>query len=168
VSADTKRTPLVAVIDDEEDITTYLELALADVGYRVVTCNQPSGALDMLRQERPDLICLDLVMPERAGGSLYVALRRDSVLKEVPVLILSGLGARQETLDAIVAAAAVPPPDGCVDKPLDGDELIARIGALLEAPPRTEPDDDGAASGSAVADREPTDTDGACTRGDAS
>ena len=90
--------PLVAVIDDEEDITAFLALVLADAGYRVVTCNQPAEALALLRREPPDLICLDLVMPGKTGGSLYVALRRDPLLSATPVLILSGLGARDEVL----------------------------------------------------------------------
>jgi DNA-binding response OmpR family regulator len=121
----------VAVIDDEEDITTFLALALEDAGYRVTTCNHAADAFDLLRRERPDLICLDLVMPERAGASLYVAVRRDAGLAQVPILIMTGIGTRQETLNAIVAAAAVPPPDGCVDKPLDSDELLDRVREIV-------------------------------------
>lgn len=123
--------PLVAVIDDEQDITTFLECALTDAGYRVVTCNQATTALDLLRAHRPDLICLDLVMPERTGGSLYQAIRRDPILTDIPVLILSGLGSRDEFLELVTAAPDIPPPTGFVDKPIAVEALTASVHAQL-------------------------------------
>ena len=90
----------VAIVDDEEDITTYLRIALEDAGYRVVITNDASKAMAVLEDARPDLICLDLLMPERTGVSLYARLREHPGMKRVPILFLSGLAEQSTVFDA--------------------------------------------------------------------
>ena len=123
--------PLVALVDDEEDITTFLEFALEDAGYRVVTTNDSASALKLLREQRPDLICLDLLMPERMGSSLYLQIRRAEELAEIPVLILSGLGAQEDLQDLLARVGEVPPPTGYIEKPIETRNFLAAIGHAL-------------------------------------
>jgi len=125
--------PLVAIVDDEEDITTFLGLALEDEGYRVVTINESADALQILRQAPPDLICLDLLMPHRTGASLYLEISRDRLLASSPVLILSGLNARDELNDLLRREADAEPPAGYLEKPLDRDIFLAKVQQLLNA-----------------------------------
>lgn len=123
--------PLVALVDDEEDITTFLGLALEDAGYRVVTTNDSASALKLLRERRPDLICLDLLMPERMGSSLYLEIRRAEELAGIPVLILSGLGVQDDFQDLLAQAGDVPPPTGYIEKPVETQGFLAAIGHAL-------------------------------------
>ena len=123
----------VAVVDDEEDVLTFLRLVFEDRGFEVLTTDRPGAAVAALRSFRPDLVCLDLLMPEHTGVSLYVAMRRTPELRTVPVLILTGL----ETGEALVAlqerADGIPPPDGTVEKPLDVAALLRAVEAVLPA-----------------------------------
>lgn len=126
--------PTVAVVDDEEDITTFLRLALEDAGYGVVTTNDATAALDLLLASRPDLILLDLLMPERSGLSLYAAMRARPELGRIPTVILSGLGIAEELPELLRRAGGLPPPDGFLEKPLDAEQLLVKVKQLLGLP----------------------------------
>jgi len=132
-SSDRQRVPRVALVDDEVDVTTYLACALEERGYQVLACNQATAALVRLRAFVPDLICLDLLMPEELGTSLYVAVRHDDMLAHSRVLILSGLDARSELASLIAAHPELPPPDGYIDKPVDLAAFLIAVDALLHA-----------------------------------
>jgi DNA-binding response OmpR family regulator len=131
---ETARAPLVALIDDEEDITTYLGLALEDAGYRVEKTNEAGEALALLQRSAPDLICLDLLMPDRTGVSLYAEICSHEQLGRVPVLILSGLGEREELSRMLTRAGELPAPAGFIDKPVEIESFLATLRELL-APP---------------------------------
>lgn len=124
----------VAIVDDEEDITTFLRLALEDAGFVVATSNIADQAHALLRAFRPDLICLDLLMPGRTGASLYLEMREDPELAAVPVLILSGLDAREELAALLAREANVPPPAGYVEKPVAAEGFVHAVRALLPPP----------------------------------
>jgi CheY-like chemotaxis protein len=128
-----KQPPLVAIVDDEPDITTFLGLALEDAGYRVVTINDSASALALLREQQPDLICLDLLMPEQMGPSLYLQIRQIEELLSVPVLILSGLGAQDHFQELLSQAGRVPPPVGYIDKPVEPEAFLDIIRSALAA-----------------------------------
>jgi CheY-like chemotaxis protein len=123
--------PLVAIVDDEEDITTYLRLALEDRGYRVVAINEVSGAVDLLSSSRPDLVCLDLLMPGKTGISLYSELARHPVLRDIPIVILSGLAVREELPGILEQAGGLPQPARFVEKPVEIDEFLALVEEIL-------------------------------------
>jgi DNA-binding response OmpR family regulator len=141
--------PLVALVDDEEDITTYLGLALEDAGYRVVTTNEAGEALVLLERSGPDLICLDLLMPDRTGVSLYAEICSHESLGRVPVLILSGLGEREELSRMLTRAGELPAPAGFIEKPVEIESFLATLRELLARPARareevSEPEPEGA------------------------
>jgi CheY-like chemotaxis protein len=129
--------PLVAIVDDEEDITTYLGLALEDNGYRVESTTQPGDAIPLLERVRPDLICLDLLMPEQTGISLYASLAAHPELGRIPIVILSGLADRDE-MPAILgqAGADLPQPAEFLEKPVDIRQFLRTVGSLLDWPAR--------------------------------
>jgi DNA-binding response OmpR family regulator len=129
--ADASRRPLVVVVDDEVDITTYLRLALEENGFHVMTFSDADAAINGLQQTEPDLICLDLLMPRHTGLSLYAEIVRDPRLRSCPVLIMSGLAVRNDLPDMLQRAGDLPPPAGLIDKPLDIDELLKCINTVL-------------------------------------
>jgi DNA-binding response OmpR family regulator len=126
-----RRAPLVALIDDEEDITTYLALALEDAGYRVVTCNDSAVAVELLAEEPPDLVCLDLLMPRRMGPSLYRLIREHAVLGRIPVIILTGLGAEEDLEELLHVENDRLPPSGYLDKPVDARGFLGLVERVL-------------------------------------
>jgi CheY-like chemotaxis protein len=126
--------PLVAIVDDEEDIITYLTLALEDHGYRVVATTSPTEAMDLLKQSLPDAICLDLLMPEQTGFSLYKEIMRHPDLRRSRIVILSGLAVRQELPALLERLGGIPPPAAFIDKPVQIDELLDELDGLLARP----------------------------------
>ena len=126
-----KDAPVVAIIDDEEDIATYLRVALEDEGFRVVSTSDAGEAMDLLVGSRPDLICLDLLMPEQTGVSLYADLMDNRGLRDIPVIFLSGLTNRQGLPEMLDEAGGLPAPAAFLEKPVDVDELIDTVKRIL-------------------------------------
>jgi DNA-binding response OmpR family regulator len=139
VTEDALRRPHVAVIDDEADVLTFLRLALDDAGFDVLASSSPTEVLDELRSFRPDLICLDLLMPERMGLSLFVEIRKTPGLEEVPVVILSGLAGSTRPLDGLDLAGDVEPPVAYFEKPVELGAFLAAVRRLTGAPVEVSP-----------------------------
>jgi two-component system response regulator MprA len=125
----------VLVVDDDRAIRESLDRALDIEGYRVVMAADGAQALDLVASEQPDLVVLDLMMPNVDG--LTVCRRLRARRDRTPILMLT---ARTETSDRVSGLDAGA--DDYLPKPFDLDELLARIRALLR---RTKPenDDDG-------------------------
>jgi len=115
-------TKKIAIIDDEPDIVTYLASALQDNGFEVCSACNATDGLKIIRSQRPDLVCLDVLMPEETGFSLYRRIREDASLKGMRVLIISGLNLKQEMprfLSGKNGNGDGVPPDGYIEKPID-------------------------------------------------
>jgi len=137
MSLDPRRgVPTVAIVDDEEDITTYLRVALEDAGYGVVATTDAASALGLLSRSKPDLICLDLLMPEQTGLSLYASLVRHEQFRETPIVILSGLTSREGLPEMLARANGLPEPAAFIEKPVDIEQFLRTVRRLLE-PART-------------------------------
>jgi len=118
----------VLVVDDDASIQGFLAEALADEGYDVRTADNGREALAVLRVWRPDLILLDLMMPEMDGWTFRAEQRALPDAEAVPVIVLSAtreLAAKAEGL----AAAAV------FAKPFDLDRLLSTIDGLTDRQP---------------------------------
>jgi CheY-like chemotaxis protein len=126
-------TAKIAIIDDEPDIVTYLTSALQDNGFEVCSAGSATEGFDLIRSQRPDLVCLDVLMPEETGFSLYRRLREDASLMKMRVVIISGLNLKQEMpriLSGRNGDAAALPPDGYIEKPIDLPLFIETIQRL--------------------------------------
>jgi DNA-binding response OmpR family regulator len=84
--------PKVMVIDDEPFILMMIEDKLKSAGLEVLTRRESRGAVDQIRQERPDLIILDWMMPEVSGIDICKELKSDPELAEIPVFMLTAKG----------------------------------------------------------------------------
>ena len=113
----------VLVVDDDPQIRRALEINLAARGYDVLTSPDGESALDRARREHPDVVVLDLGLPDLDGVSVIARLRARST---VPVLVLSGRTDSADKVDALDAGA-----DDYVTKPFGIDELLARLRALV-------------------------------------
>jgi two-component system, OmpR family, alkaline phosphatase synthesis response regulator PhoP len=113
----------ILVADDEPNIVKLLRLYLREEGYEVVAARDGREAVDRFRAERPDLVILDLMMPELGGFEVCTEIRKES---DVPVIILT---ARSDDVDKIVGLEMGA--DDYVTKPFNPRELIARVKANL-------------------------------------
>ncbi len=115
--------PLVLVADDEPRITKLVSIALQAEGFRVVTANGGEDALRKAEEVRPDVVLLDLVMPDLDGIEVMQQLRD---LRPVPVILLTAKGATADKAKGLDLGA-----DDYIVKPFHPDELAARVRAVL-------------------------------------
>lgn len=118
--------PRVLVVDDDAALRHLLEYGLGRAGFAVRSVPDGQGALSLLREYSPDLVVLDVMLPELDGIALLPEIRR---LTTVPVVMLTARTELTEKLAGFSAGA-----DDYVSKPFDLDELIARLRTLLRRP----------------------------------
>ena len=121
----------IAVIDDDPDVVAYLTSVLADNGFEVRSAGDGVSGLRLVHAWVPDLICLDIAMPELTGVKVYRELRGDSLLASVPVIIVTGV--LPQFKEFIHHRKHVPPPDGYIQKPFEVQELLRVVGEVLAA-----------------------------------
>jgi CheY-like chemotaxis protein len=114
----------VAVIDDEVDVVTYLIWALRDNGFDVCSASNARDGLELLRSERPDLVCMDILMPRETGYSLYRKMKEDESLKKIPVLVITGMNVMNAPDNGLE-------PDGYIEKPVDVPLFIETVKELI-------------------------------------
>jgi two-component system phosphate regulon response regulator PhoB len=123
----------VLVVDDEPDITGLVAYHLARAGYRVSTAANGTEALRAAREERPDAVVLDLMLPGASGYDVLQELRRMDETREVGVILLTS---RRDEVDRIRGLSLGA--DDYLTKPFSPAELTLRVGAILRriaAPP---------------------------------
>ena len=123
--------PLVLVVDDEPHITKLSSMALEAQGIRSIAAASGQEALDKAEKYRPDLVLLDIVIPDMDGLEVMQKLRS---LRPVPVIVVTGKGSAPERARGLDLGA-----DDYVVKPFHADELVARVRAVLR---RVAPDDE--------------------------
>ena len=132
----------VLVVDDDPDVVEASRLVLEASGYQVVAAGGAEEALEKASAERPDVILLDVMMPEGTEGFHVVwALRRheDPQLRDVPIIILTAIHDRTklrfypEQTDGTYEPGAYLPVQDFVDKPIDSADLVQRIQRVLAA-----------------------------------
>ena len=125
----------ILVLDDEPNVVAYLETLLQDNGYDTVSAGNGREGMEKARSEKPDLITLDISMPEESGIRFYRELKEDPELAGIPVVIVTGVtgyGYKPEDFEKFISSRKrIPPPDGFVPKPIERDELLKGVTALL-------------------------------------
>ena len=119
----------ILVVDDEPDVVTYLTTLLEDNGYNVISAVDGNEAMEKTRSEAPDLVTLDISMPEKSGVAVYRKLREDERLKRVPVIIITGISDEFEKF--ISSRRQVPPPEGYISKPVNADQFLRKVRDLI-------------------------------------
>jgi CheY-like chemotaxis protein len=112
----------ILVVDDEADVRKFLTTVLEKEGYSTLVAEDGARALEVARIEKPDLVILDLMMPNQSGTDFYRKLSKDKELGETPVIVVSGLAGRH---------LAVKEPVAVFDKPIDPDQFLAAVAKAL-------------------------------------
>lgn len=126
---------LVLIVDDEPDVVEYLKVVLEVAGFETLVAMSAGEAFELARRHRPALICLDILMPEETGFSLYRRLRQHEELRSVPVVIISGVAREQEfDFRAFVPETHIPEPDRYLEKPIAVDQFLAVVDEMMQRP----------------------------------
>jgi CheY-like chemotaxis protein len=115
----------VLIIDDEPDTRTYFSSLLQDNGFDTVLAENGDEGLDKVRATKPDLITLDITMPETSGVRCYRELREKEEWKSIPVIMITGVS--EDFRGFISSRKHVPPPDGYLPKPVDEEQLLNMV-----------------------------------------
>ncbi len=124
----------ILVVDDEPDVRLFLQTALEDAGFNVVTAQDGEEALEMVRKDPPDFISLDLVMPKRSGSKLLIELKRDRELSKIPVLIVTAHAKTEmgkEDLQSIMADSTMSGPGVYLEKPVKPASYVRHVKEAL-------------------------------------
>jgi DNA-binding response OmpR family regulator len=120
----------ILVVDDEPDVVSYLSTLLEDNGFQVITAVNGKDGLEKAKAEHPDLVLLDISMPEESGVRMFRNLQDDAQTSEMPVIMVTGVS--HDFKHFIETRKQVHPPAGYFDKPPDRDQLLAKIHEILE------------------------------------
>lgn len=116
----------VLVVDDEKDFTDLTAYHLRRNGYGVIVAHDGEQALDEARQRLPDLILLDLMLPEIDGFTVCELLRHHRPTQAIPVLMITAMPGQLTRFNGLVAGA-----DQCLTKPISPAELVRRVEEAL-------------------------------------
>jgi DNA-binding response OmpR family regulator len=123
--------PKVLVADDDPIVRKFLLALLADAGYEAAAVEDGEKALNRIREWRPDLVILDLVMPYHDGFEICRSVRGSLATRHIPIIVLSMKDRESDVLRAFELGA-----DDYVRKPFNALELLARVRKVLDRRPR--------------------------------
>src|SRR5690606_22386678 len=118
--------PTILVVEDEPALITLLRYNLEKEGFRVLEAHDGEEALIVTKEERPDLILLDWMLPLLSGLHVCRQLRRDPEAAEIPIILLTARGTQSDKVRGLDSGA-----DDYITKPLSPAELLPRGRAVL-------------------------------------
>ncbi|MBL8024144.1 MAG: response regulator [Elusimicrobia bacterium] len=124
----------ILVVEDDDANREFLRFVFENAGHRVRVVGDGQAALDAVAAELPDLMILDVMLPEVHGYEVCNRLKRDPKTAGLKILILSAKTFNADRLQAMNVGA-----DDFLSKPVDPSVLLERVMALLSPPPRSEP-----------------------------
>ncbi|PIU50470.1 MAG: response regulator [Desulfobacterales bacterium CG07_land_8_20_14_0_80_52_14] len=125
----------VLVVDDDPDIITFNVSILEENGYTAINAQNGEEGLKKIREEKPELVILDVLMPKQSGIRLYRELKTDKTLEKIRVIILSGIAKKsflksQKALTEF-GGEQVPEPEVYLEKPVEAKELAQAVRNLI-------------------------------------
>ena len=119
----------ILIIDDEEDVVTYLSTFFSDNGFITISAADGKEGLQKAEAEKPDIITLDVSMPEESGVRALRDIQNNEVTKNIPVIMVTGVSTDIKRF--IESSRQVHPPEGFFEKPINRDELLKKVMELL-------------------------------------
>ncbi|PIQ84774.1 MAG: DNA-binding response regulator [Candidatus Omnitrophica bacterium CG11_big_fil_rev_8_21_14_0_20_63_9] len=118
--------PKVLIVDDEKNIVEAIRYNLEQAGFRTITAHDGRRALELAQRELPDLITLDVMLPEQDGWEVCRLLRQDRRTQHIPVIMLTVKGEEADKVVGLELGA-----DDYMTKPFSPKELVSRVKAIL-------------------------------------
>lgn len=119
----------ILVVDDEPDAVTYLTSLLEDNGFQTLAAHDGKEGMALAKEKRPDLISLDITMPEETGVRMLRNLHGDPDTKDIPVVLVTGMNPNFKGF--INRQKQIPPPVAYFEKPIDKEKYLAEIKRIL-------------------------------------
>lgn len=119
----------ILCVEDDPEMIEYLVLVLGKAGYEVIGADGGAQGLELMRREQPDLVLLDLMMPELDGAEVLLRKGKDEAIRDIPVIALTALNT---PFDQIMWLARTDLQDFVVKSKLPRRELVARIERVLK------------------------------------
>ena len=120
--------PRILAVDDEPNIVRLIQVNLERQGYTVETANNGAQALAKIRENRPDLLVSDVMMPEMDGFELLSTIRRDPMLEDLPVIMLTAKAQDSNVMEGYSRGA-----DMYLTKPFNPQELLQFVKRILSS-----------------------------------
>ena len=125
----------VLIVDDDVDVTKIVSKLVERSGHEAVVAKNGIEGMEKVKEHKPDLIILDVLMPKESGVRMFHGLKTDESLKGIPVIMLSAIPQKsflrsQKVLDEF-AGQSVPEPEAYIEKPEEPEELVALIKKIL-------------------------------------
>lgn len=124
----TKEEKRVVCIEDEQEMIDLVRLILGRKGFQVIGANGGVEGLEIVRKEHPDLILLDLMMPDMDGWEVYQQIKADEELKEIPVVVVT---AKAQSIDKVLGLH-IAKVDDYITKPFGPQELLESVEKILK------------------------------------
>ena len=122
----------ILLVDDDEDFVEATRLVLESKPYEVITAYNGDEGLAKARQERPDLIILDIIMPVKDGFNAAEQLKKAPELRDIPVLMLTSFSERVGETSLSISQGLTLDTEDYVDKPVSPEQLLKRVERLLK------------------------------------
>jgi CheY-like chemotaxis protein len=126
----------ILVVDDDPDLITYISTLLSDNGYEVVSAKDGNEGLEKVKNEKPDAITLDLLMPEKTGMKMFRELRKDEALKSTPVIMVTGISDEYHAFAEFknfLSKMKMPGPEAYLEKPINKENFLATVQKVLDS-----------------------------------
>lgn len=120
----------ILIIDDEEDVITYLSAFFTDNGFITISAKNGKDGFQKAKSEKPDIITLDISMPEESGVKALRDLQTNESTKNTPIIMVTGVAIEMKRF--IETRRQVHPPEGYFEKPIDREALLKKIKELLK------------------------------------
>jgi two-component system alkaline phosphatase synthesis response regulator PhoP len=122
----------ILIIDDDKDLQDMIRLVLEEKGFSVVSAYGPEEGLEMVRSEKPDLIILDVLMPDNFEGfDVARSIREQLKLRELPIILLTAVHVEKKVPYRFAPHEEYLPVDYFFDKPVQPEVLVAKVKELL-------------------------------------
>lgn len=122
----------ILIVDDEEDVLTYLQALLEDNGFETLLARDGREGMEKVKAEKPDLITLDISMPEESGVRMFRDMQADPDLASIPVVIVTGLSSDfKRFMGHLEKRKQLKPPSAYFEKPIDKKEFIEKVKDIL-------------------------------------
>lgn len=128
----------ILIVDDEPAVITYLSTLLQDNGYETIASSTADEAYEQALSQVPDLITLDLLMPDKTGIRLYRDLKKHHKLSQIPVIIVTGFTSEHFPMidfRKFIYERSIPGPEAFIEKPIDPQALLEAVAKALGETP---------------------------------
>ncbi len=122
-----KNTKVILCIEDEQEMIDLIRLILSRRGFEILGANGGKEGLEMIRKTHPDLVLLDLMMPEMDGWEVYQQMKADETTRDIPVIVVT---AKAQSIDKVLGLH-IAKVDDYIAKPFSPQELLASVDTVL-------------------------------------